>query len=70
MAITERGDNMKVDVKQSREALNLTQEQVAQKVGVLRQTISNIECGIAKPSVETAKRLGKVLHVNWTDFFE
>lgn len=58
-----------VDLQRIREAAKLTQEQLAQKVDVKRTTISNIECGIAKPSVDLAKKLGKILNFNWTDFY-
>lgn len=59
-----------VDLKKLREDAGLTQEQLAEKIYVIRQTISNIECGLARPSVETAKRIGEVLNFNWVKFFE
>lgn len=37
--------------------------------GVTRQHISNIENGKVKPSVELAKKLGMILHCDWTVFF-
>lgn len=58
-----------VDLKKLREDNGITQEQLAEKVGVIRQTISNIECGLSRPSVETAKAIGEVLKFNWVDFF-
>lgn len=48
----------------------LTQKQLADKVGVSRTTITLIENGINKPSVQVAKLLGKILKVNWTIFFD
>lgn len=59
-----------MDLRKIREAAGMTQEQLAEKVGVIRQTISNIECGLALPSVPTAKAIGEVLEFNWADFFE
>lgn len=59
-----------LDLKKIREAAGMTQEQLAEKVGVIRQTISNIECGLALPSVPTAKAIGEVLEFNWAEFFE
>jgi len=59
-----------IDLRKIREAAGMTQEQLAEKVGVIRQTISNIECGIALPSVPTAQAIGKVLEFDWADFFE
>lgn len=58
-----------VNLKQVREEAGLTQEQLAAECNVIRQTISNIECGISRPSVETAKLIAKVLGISWTDFF-
>lgn len=58
------------DLKKVRETAGMTQEALAEKVGVIRQTISNIECGIALPSVPTAKAIAEVLEFNWTEFFE
>lgn len=59
-----------VDLKQYREKAGMTQEELAEKVGVIRQTISNIECGISLPSVRTAFAIGYFLRFNWTEFFE
>ena len=58
-----------VDLKRIREEAGLTQEQLANECSVIRQTISNIECGLSRPSVETAKLIAKVLGIPWTDFF-
>lgn len=58
-----------VDLKKIREEAGLTQEQLANECSVIRQTISNIECGLSRPSVETAKLIAKVLGIPWTDFF-
>lgn len=48
----------------------LTQEQLASECGVQRTTITMIEIGENKPSVELAKKLGKIFEVAWSDFFE
>ena len=58
-----------VDLKKIREEAGLTQEQLANECSVIRQTISNIECGLSRPSVETAKLIAKVFDIPWTDFF-
>lgn len=58
-----------IDLKKVREEAGLTQEQLAAECNVIRQTISNIECGLSRPSVETAKLIAKVLGFSWTDFF-
>lgn len=69
MAIRKGGENM-IDLKLEREKAGLTQSQLAEKVGVIRQTISNIECGLSAPSVPTAMAIGKVLEIDWKGFFE
>ena len=48
----------------------LTQEQLSKAVGIGRTAISNIECGLTRPSVETAKAIARVLEFDWTSFFE
>lgn len=59
-----------VDLKAIRKAKGYyTQESLADAVGVYRSTIGMIETGINKPSVELAKKLGKVLEIDWTLFF-
>ena len=62
------GDNM-IDLKSIRLAHKMTQDELAEKVGVVRQHISNIECGLTKPSVKTAKAIGEILGFEWADFF-
>lgn len=59
-----------VDLKKYREKAGMTQEELAKKVGIIRQTISNIECGISSPSIHVAIAIGHFLNFNWTEFFE
>lgn len=65
----ERGNKM-LNLKDLRSNKGYTQEELASKCDVLRTTISMIESGINKPSVELAKKLGEVLDVDWKGFFE
>jgi putative transcriptional regulator len=58
-----------VNLKELREKAGLTQQELADQCNVIRQTISNIECELSRPSVETAKLIAKVLDISWTDFF-
>lgn len=58
-----------VDLKELRENAGLTQEKLAAQVGVCRTMIANIERGSVRPSVKTAKKLGKILNVEWFKFF-
>jgi len=47
----------------------MTQEELAQQVGVTRQTIISIEKGRYNPSVELALRLAEVFGVAVEDLF-
>lgn len=57
-------------LKELREGHQLSQEGLARRVGVQRATISMIERGVNKPSVQLAKRLSNVLKCEWTIFFD
>ena len=64
-----KGDD-KLNIKELRIAKGLTQEQLANECGVQRTTITMIENENNLPSVETAKKLGEVLEIDWKVFFE
>ena len=59
-------------MKELREKHNLTQEQLAQKVGVRRETILFLEKGKYNPSLKLAYDIAKVLdsHIEDIFFFE
>ena len=59
-----------LNVKELRTAKGITQEQLAKECEVQRTTITMIEIGENKPSVELAKKLGKIFEVDWKGFFE
>ncbi|MBN2170438.1 MAG: helix-turn-helix transcriptional regulator [Candidatus Krumholzibacteriota bacterium] len=48
----------------------MTQQELAERVGVTRQTIISIEKGKYKPSVELALRLARVFGAPVEDLFE
>ena len=52
-----------------REKNGLTQDQVAKESEIERTYYNMIERGKRRPSVEVAKRIGKVLQFDWTYFF-
>jgi putative transcriptional regulator len=60
--------NMELKIKRKKKLL--TQQQLAELVGVDRTLISKIESGAATPSVTTAKKIAAVLGFKWTRFFE
>ncbi len=49
---------------------DLTQQELAEKVGCSRQTIHSIESGKFLPSVELALKLARVLNVRVEDLFK
>ena len=59
-----------INLKKIRTEKGLTQDALSIACEVQRTTISMIETGENKPSVDLAKKLGKVLNINWTEFFE
>ena len=56
-------------MKELREKHHLTQEQLAQKVGVRRETILFLEKGKYNPSLQLAHDIAKVLGVAIEDVF-
>ena len=59
-----------IDLKELRTTKGMTQEQLAKECEVQRTTITMIEIGENKPSVELAKKLGVIFEVDWKGFFE
>jgi len=53
---------MKTKIKELREKRNLTQEALAEKVDVTRQTILFVEKGKYNPSLRLAYKIAKVLN--------
>jgi putative transcriptional regulator len=60
---------MKTKIKELREKHNLTQEALAEKVDVTRQTILFLEKGKYNPSLRLAYRIAKVLKSNIEEIF-
>lgn len=57
-------------VKMHRARLDITQEQLAEAVGVSRQTIHAIERGKAEPSLSLAMKLAKLFEMKVEELFE
>lgn len=60
---------MKNNIKVYRAMHNLTQEGLAEKVGVTRQTINAIEKGKYDPSLELAFKIARLFGVRVEDIF-
>lgn len=61
--------SMKDELRHIREMTGMSQEDLAEEVGLTQVMVSYIENGTRRPSVETAKRIAKVLNIDWTEFF-
>ena len=61
---------MKNNLKKYRKLLKLRQEDLANDLGVTRQTINAIENGRNDPSLELGLRLAKLLNCRIEDLFE
>ena len=58
-----------IRLKQARLRSGLTQEQLAEAVGVSVKFIGNIERGTRAPSFETIEKIAEVLEVDASEFF-
>lgn len=55
---------------EARAQKKLTQQELALEVNVSQRAIAAYELGDRNPSVKTAQRLGEVLGIPWTRFYE
>lgn len=60
---------MKISIKGARVERNMTQKQVADRIGVRKETISNWETGKTAPTVPQLMRLCEIYEVNISDIF-
>lgn len=56
-------------IKQKREALNITQKQLADRLGVERSTVAKWEAGAAFPAAAKLPKLAEVLGCSVADLF-
>ena len=63
-------ENLKNHIKQHRARLDLTQEDLARKAGVRRQTILSIEKGKYVPSALLAFKIARALGMRVDELFE
>ena len=66
----EKDAPMNNKIKIERTSLDLTQEKLAFKIGVSRQTINSIEKNIYVPSTVLALKLSRTFNKPVNDFFE
>jgi putative transcriptional regulator len=61
--------SLHTNVKERRVTLGLTQEQLAEKVGVRRETVVFLEAGKYNPSLKLAMDVARVLGASVEDLF-
>lgn len=61
---------MKNTIKVERAKLNITQSELAEKIGVSRQTINSIEIGKYIPSTTLALKLSRLFKITVNEIFE
>lgn len=57
-------------MREARELANMTQKELADKIGVSVVTICRYETGKRTPNVRIAKRIGKILSVPWFEIID
>jgi putative transcriptional regulator len=62
--------HMKTKIKEYRAKYNITQEELAQKTGVRRETIIYLEQGKYMPSLKLAHDVAKVLKAKIEELFD
>lgn len=60
---------MRIKLKELREKSNLTQNEIANIVGIARSTYTNIELGDKNPSFNVALKIKDALNTNEDDIF-
>ena len=60
---------MRTRIKELRARYNLTQEELAQRVGAVRATILYLEKGDYNPSIKLAHKIAKVLNTTLDELF-
>ena len=56
-------NNIGKTIKKIREGKNITQEQLAEKLNVTRQAVSNWETGKTQPDIETIIKISEILEI-------
>lgn len=61
---------MRKNIIQKRKELGLSQKDAAIRVGISQPAYCDIEHGKINPSVKTAKSIGEVLGIEWSELFK
>ena len=65
----EGGETM-INLKRERKKLNLSQFEMAEKVGISISAYCNIEKNRYLPSIKTAKKIAEIIDQDWSKFYE
>ncbi len=57
-------------IKMIRKSAKVTQEELAERIGITREYVSRIEVGLQQPMLSTLTDLAHALNVSATDFFD
>lgn len=60
---------MKLKIKEFREELQLTQKELAEKIGNVQRNVSNWESGASEPDCETILKLAEVFDISIDELF-
>lgn len=63
----ERGEKMPITLKAARVNVDLTQSEVAEKLGISKQTLVNYELYRTKPDIEMSKKIAKLYNLTVDD---
>jgi len=69
LPLFKKGVGMRTRIKEFRARYNMTQEDLARKVGVRRETIVFIEKGKYNPSLKLAYKIAKALNTTIEELF-
>ena len=58
-----------MNLKELRTNAKMTQQELADKIGVQRSTIAMIETDKNSITISMAKKLAEVFNISWTNFF-
>lgn len=67
--LLKRCDRLKNNVKLARVKVNMTQQELAEAVGITRQTVSLIEKGKYNPSLKLCLQIAYAVHSNLDELF-
>ena len=66
----EEGGETMINLKRERKKLNLSQLEMAEKVGISISGYCNIENNRYLPSIKTAKKIAEIINQDWSKFYE